>query len=183
MGCGCGKKRDGTAMAALDTDPLSPAEWGPILWKYLHCIAEKIGTTGNKIFDTDQANYMETLLTMLPIIIPCTECQGHAAAYIAANPIPTLRGLYGSTLQSTIRLWLFVFHNSVRTATNQPIIINTIEECSALYAGCSVPQCEYNSFVKSVAAAVRKGWVRIDNWKKWFSNSERLRILTGNVVV
>jgi len=183
MGCGCGKKRDGAPLMALDSDPLAASEWGPILWKYLHCLAEKIGTTGNKIFDTDQANYMTTLLSMLPIVIPCMECQAHAGTYIAANPIPALQGLYGAVLQNTVRTWLFLFHNQVRAANNQPIMVNTVEDCSALYAGCSMPQCEYTSFVKSVAAAVRKGWVRIENWRKWYSNSERLRILTGNVVI
>ena len=38
-------------------------------------------------------------------------------------------------------------------------------------------------FIQSVAFAVRQGWVRVDNWRKWYSNSERLRILVGNIVI
>ena len=184
MGCGCGKKNGAAAPLMPDTDQLvDPLQWGPILWRYLHCLSEKVGTSGNKILDTDQANYMETLINMLPVIIPCLDCQAHAATYLAANPLPMLRGLYGSELQSTVRNWVFLFHNAVRVQKNQPILIPTVEICAESYAGCTLPKCDYTSFIQSVAAAVRKGWVKIENWRKWYSNSERLRIIAGNVVL
>jgi hypothetical protein len=183
MGCGCGTKK-GAAAPVLQMDQLlAPTEWGPILWKYLHCIAERIGASGNKIIDTDQANYTETLLTMLPLMIPCTECQTHAATYLAANPLPPLKGLYGQELQNVTRAWLFAFHNAVRVSKDQPILISTVEECKAAYANVTVPKCEYTAFIQSVAAAVRQGWVRIENWRKWYSNSERIRIITGNIIM
>ena len=186
MGCGCGK-RNGAAAAAVpgkDTaELLSPTEWGPFLWKYLHCIAEKMGFTGNKIIDTDQATYMEILLNTLPLIIPCQECQAHTAAYIQANPVPTLRGLYGQELRQATRLWMFLFHQAVRTQKGQDILVLSVEDCAVLYHECAVPKCEYTSFIQSVSAAVRQGWVRIDQWRKWYSYSERLRIISGNIVV
>jgi hypothetical protein len=160
-----------------------PLEWGPILWKYLHCMAEKIGTSGNAVMDADQANYMETLLTSLHLILPCTECQEHAANYISSHPIPSLKGLQGETLRSTIRNWLFDFHNDVRSRKSQSIILSNVNDCISHYAGCFIPKCEYTLFIQSVAFAVRQGWVRVDNWKKWYSNSERLRLIIGNVVV
>ena len=43
--------------------------------------------------------------------------------------------------------------------------------------------CRQTNFIQSVAAAVRQGWVRIEHWRKWYSNSERLRIISGNVVI
>ena len=166
-----------------EINPLDPPEWGPILWKLLHCLAEKTGGSGNKMVDTDQANYMESILGQLPLILPCTECQAHAAEYLKQIPVPSLKGLYGIALQSTVREWLFAFHNAVRLRKEQPILVNTVEECAALYVNCSVPKCEYTSFVQSVAAAVRQGWVRIDHWRKWYSYSERMRILSGNIVL
>ena len=183
MGCGCGKKNGGAAAPVLQTDQLlAPTEWGPILWKYLHCIAERIGASGNKIIDTDQANYTETMLNMLPLILPCTECQGHAATYLSTNPVPSLKGLYGPELQQTTREWVFLFHNAVRTLKNQDIVMTTSSDCQRTYAAVSVPKCEYTAFIQSVAAAVRQGWVKIENWRKWYSNSERIRIITGNII-
>jgi hypothetical protein len=183
MGCGCGKKGGAPPPLMQQEQLLAPTEWGPILWKYLHCLAEKIGTSGNTVIDTDQANYMETLINTLPLIIPCTECQGHAAAYVAAHPLPTLKGLYGATLTIAVRTWLFEFHNAVRVQKGQPLLVLTVDECVLVYGICVVQKCEYTAFIQSVAAAVRQGWVRIENWKKWYSNSERLRILSGNLIV
>jgi hypothetical protein len=191
MGCGCGKKTGSglsqmmgaqrQGVAALE--PVVVEDWGPILWKYLHCLAEKIGRSGSTIVDTDQANYMETILTTLHLVIPCTMCQAHANVYITVNPIPPLRGLYGENLRDTIRTWLFKFHNAVRASKQQEIIVSTTEECSALYSNCLLAKCDYNIFIQNVASAVRQGWVRIEHWRKWYSNSERLRIILGNIVV
>jgi len=184
MGCGCGKKKTGTVhfMGQTSAEAPDPVEWGPIVWKYLHCLTEKIGLSGNPLVDNDQALHMEILINTLHLIIPCPECQEHAKSYISKNPFPTLRGLQNDTLRSTIRNWLFVFHNTVRTLKGQPITITTLEACREHYAGCFVPKCEYTLFIQNVAYAVRYNWVRIDNWKKWYSSSEKLRILIGNII-
>ena len=123
MPCGCGKKNTGTVhfMGKVSTEVPDPIEWGPIIWKYLHCIIEKIGFSGNPLVDNDQAGYMEILIGTLHQIIPCTECQAHASAYILGNPLPTLRGLKGNELRDILRNWLFNFHNHVRNSKGQPI--------------------------------------------------------------
>ena len=189
MGCGCGKKnaapggtvhfmgRDGSKKDA------DPADWGPILWKYLHCMAEKCGATNNAVMDADQANCLDTLLGTLHLILPCTECQAHAAAYVASHPAPQLKELHGAELRATVRNWLFEFHNHVRSTKGQPIMLRTPEECAATYANSFVPKCEHTAFTQSVAFAVRQGWVRIEHWRKWYSTSERARLVLGNIVV
>ena len=183
MGCNCQNKRAAAPtplMGLSSEDLLAPSEWGPILWKFLHCLAEHLGQTGSTIIDTDQAQYTETLLSTIPLILPCLECQEHAAAYLAANPVPSLVGLYGNALRDTVRLWLFLFHNAVRA--QQGIMITTVEECQALYQDCVVKTCEYTLFVQAVGAAVKLGRIRLENWRKWFSKAERLRIISGNMV-
>jgi len=185
MPCGCGKKNNaGTVhfMGREGSQIADPLEWGPILWKFLHCLSEKVGLSGNKIVDADQANYMETMLNTLHLILPCQECQAHAASYISSNPLPSLKGLDGGTLRNTVRTWLLTFHNYVRTTKGQPILVHNLDEYSATYNSCFVPKCEHTLFVQSVAYAVRQGWVRIEQWRKWYSSSERIRILAGNIV-
>jgi hypothetical protein len=185
MPCGCGKKNTGTVhfMGQVSTEVPDTSEWGPILWKYLHCLIEKIGLSGNPLVDNDQAGYMETIIGTLHQIIPCPDCQAHATTYITNNPLPTLRGLKGEDMRNILRLWLFNFHNQVRLSNRQSIIVNTVEACRELYNGCFVPKCEYTLFVQNVGYAVRQNWVRIDIWRKWYSTSEKIRILIGNVVV
>jgi hypothetical protein len=185
MPCGCGKKREGTIhfMGNTSTDTPDPIEWGPIVWRYLHCLTEKIGFSGNPIVDIDQANHMETIINNLHLIIPCPECQSHAHSYISNNPLPSLKGLTGDNLRSTIRNWLFIFHNHVREIKAQPIIINTVDECKENYNGCFIKRCEYDLFIQNGAYAVRLGWVKIENWRKWYTTSEKLRITIGNIVL
>jgi hypothetical protein len=185
MPCGCGKKSNGTVhfMGHQTSDVPDSEEWGPILWKYLHCLTEKVGFSYNTLIDNDQASHMEFIISSLHYVIPCPECQSHAATYIHSNPLPTLRGLHGNDMRSTLRIWLFNFHNHVRTIKGQPLTVKTPEECTSLYSNCFLPKCEYNLFVQNVAYAVRQGWVKIENWRKWYSHSERIRILIGNVIV
>ena len=184
MRCGCGRKNGSNHSSVIvETEQLlAPAGWGPILWKYLHCIAERMGYSGNTIVDTDQANYMEVMINMLPVIVPCLSCQMHAATYLASHPLPLLRGQYGQPLRETVRNWLFTFHNYVRTANGQPLQITRLEDCIAQYTGGMVSKADYTAFIQSVAAAVRQGWVKMENWRKWYSHSERIRIICGNVV-
>jgi len=185
MPCGCGKKREGTIhfMGNVSTDTPDPIEWGPIVWRYLHCLNEKIGHSGNPLVDSDQANHMEIIINNLHLIIPCPECQAHALSYISNNPLPSLKGLTGDNLRSIIRSWLFIFHNYVREIKAQPIIINTLEECKEHYNGCFIKRCEYDLFIQNGAYAVRLGWVKLENWRKWYTTSEKLRITIGNIVL
>ena len=189
MPCGCGKKNTGGTVHFMGQSPSGssdapdPTEWGPIVWKYLHCLNEKIGFSGNPLTDADQAGLMETLINNLPQVIPCPECQSHAAAYLVLHPLPQLKGLTGGHLRIALRNWLWAFHNHVRATKGQPILLNQPEACSEHYAACFVPKCEYTLFVQNVAYAVRQGWVKIENWRKWYSSSEKVRIITGNIVI
>lgn len=185
MPCGCGKKAAGTIhfMGSPNSDTPDPVHWGPILWKYLHCLTEKIGMSGNIIVDIDQSNHIDTLIHTLHLIIPCPECQAHAQAYISINPPPSLKGLNGDNLRATLRTWLFTFHNNVRMSKNQPIVINTLEECKAQYSGCALLKCDYDVLIQNGATAVQLGWVKIEHWRKWYTTSEKLRIITGNIII
>ena len=186
MPCNCGRKRtSGTEDPAFSSPLLvqEPPEWGPTLWTYLHALAERLGASGSPIVDTDQATYIEVLLTYLPSILPCNECQQHAAAYVTEHPVPSLKGLYRDSLRKAARQWLFDFHQAVRQQKEQPLLLESSECCAPLYQDKLVSKADYNRFVQTVTAAIRQGWIRMDHWRKWFSHSEKLRILSGNIVI
>lgn len=185
MSCACGKRKNGTTDAAMEREAnqlLLPTQWGPIMWKLLHVTAEKIGQSGSTITDNDQANYVKIMITMLPSILPCRDCQSHAEAYLSVNPFPLLKDLYGIVLRTTVRSWLYAFHNHVRTMKGQDIIISE-EECSTRYGQEYVSKVDYSTLITCIVAATRQQWVKLDQWKKWYSAVERLRLLTGSIVV
>jgi hypothetical protein len=186
MPCNCGRKRQNGDIPDELAAPLlvqEPAEWGPTLWTYLHILTERLGTSGSPIVDTDQANYMESILQHLPHILPCNECQQHATQYLMDHPVPNLKGLYRDTLRTTVREWLFAIHQDVRRRKEQPILVSSPEECIGLYRDRTLPKADYNRFVQTVTAAIRQGWIRLDYWRKWYSHSEKMRILSGNIVL
>ena len=182
MGCGCGKKTGSSVyfMGKNGEVRADPEEWGPILWKLLHCLANKIGDSGSSIIDTDQATYVEFVLITLPNIIPCKECQEHARNYIAINNVPNLKGHYRGNLKQIVKQWLFTFHNTVRSLKGQEITVKTLEEYTKIYENCVIQQCEYNILTQNIAYAIRQNWVKIDAWRKWYNFIERLRMLSGN---
>jgi len=185
MGCGCGKKKGPTIhfMGQGNGQEADAEEWGPIMWRYMHCLIQRIGHSGNPIMDTDQANYLEFMLQNFGAVVPCQECQAHAVQYTHQNHPPQLKGLYGENLRRTAQQWLCHFHNAVRERKGQPIQIHNIEQLEAEYNDCFVAQCEFTLLTQSVAFAVRHGWVRVDLWRKWFNYSERMRVLVSSPVV
>lgn len=182
MGCSCNNRANPELALRLQVENslYDPVEWGPIVWRYLHSLTERLGVSGQ---DNNEAQYIQTMLRMLPQIIPCRECQQHAREYIKLHPVPLLINLRGETLRRTVREWLFTFHTAVRTRKGQPVIISTIEECMALYTNSTISSAEYTKFIQGVAYASRKGWVKLENWRKWYNYSERLRQMLGNVIV
>ena len=54
---------------------------------------------------------------------------------------------------------------------------------SSVYNGCFIKKCEYDLFIQNGAYAVRLGWVKIENWRKWYTTSEKLRIIIGTIVI
>jgi hypothetical protein len=131
--------------------------------------------------DADQSNYVKTLITMLPSILPCPDCQNHSEAYLVSNPFPSLKDTYGATMRDSVRTWLFLFHNNVRVMKEQEPI-ESIDFCQQ-YGQMYLSSADYTTLIECIAAATRQQWVRLDQWKKWYSASERLRLLMGNVVV
>jgi hypothetical protein len=152
------------------------------MWKLLHIIAEKIGLSGNKLFDMDEANYIKYIITLLPYVLPCRDCQAHSEQYFDVSPFPNLANMYGSTLSDTVRLWLFTFHNHVRVMKGQEPL-DTIEHCRELYANQSLSRADYDILINCITAATRQQWVKLDSWRKWYSMLERFRLLSGTIVV
>ena len=174
MPCGCGKKKGANIvfdeLANASGDPLV---WGPALWSILHILAAHIGHQG---MDLDQARDIQVLVTMLPQIIPCTECQGHSKTYLAANPFEPVKNV--DTLSVYVKTWLLTFHNAVRTQKGQPIEITTLEELDALYENETIQKCQLNSVAANVSYGIRNGFVKADAWKRWFTILNRLKVMS-----
>jgi len=154
-----------------------PETWGPPLWTLLHTLAERIGKSGAAFLDTDQARDMDSVVTLLPLVIPCAECQAHCRAYLTAHPFTSIK-YTGPALSVHVRTWLLDFHNAVRTANKQEIEITGIEALEALYHE-PPPPCHLETFGANVLYGIRNGLVKMDSWKRWIVVYKRLKVLVG----
>jgi hypothetical protein len=180
MGCGCGKKKALAAaiVAGSVVDSIDVDEWGPAYWKILHCLSARLGMIGDAISDTDEARFMEYLVGHLGEVIPCEECQGHAAAYIEAHPIRWI-GERGPTFRGAVELWLMNFHNDVRGRKGQPIEILDLEAYEAAYIDCKIVDCELDIVARSAKYAIDHNIVRPAAWKRWMTEFRKLRLAVG----
>jgi hypothetical protein len=58
-----------------------PSEWGPQAWAFLKTSAQAC--------DASCAEDYEAFLKLLPSVLPCERCRGHAAAYLREHPVDT----------------------------------------------------------------------------------------------
>lgn len=177
MSCGCGKRRTDSELMIKPIDSTNVADWGPCMWYALHCMAEKVGRTTAKPIYQDQAFIFNWLIEFLPAILPCKVCQEHATDYIRLNPLRLWDSMRGDEIRYMIQLWLINFHNTVRERNGLPIIINDPDACAQLYAGCTINPNFINDMSRYVTYAIQQGWVRMDIWKRWIVQFNKLKLI------
>jgi hypothetical protein len=193
--CGCNKKRlaaaggagstgapsrpspmrVAAATAAASTVEIAPATvWGPPLWSILHCMAYRIGRSGNTRMDTDEARHFESLIESLYTVLPCAECQEHCRQYlISAGRDRKWRGLYGENLRNTVSKWLSDFHNAVRVRQEKEPLTDVD------YSTCSIPESTLTIVMDNIKNASSINLVRNNHLRRWTRTFNELKLLLG----
>ena len=91
-------------------------EWGPIVWRILHGLAEHTGRAYSK--DTEIRAWQK-LFRLTAQILPCDKCNEHMAEFIIRRPLTYFT--VTSNLRTTIRTWLWDLHNEVNVRNQKPI--------------------------------------------------------------
>jgi hypothetical protein len=94
------------------------SEWGPLVWKILHTLAEKAGKQTNEIMKVDEMRIWPLLLKTLIPIIPCEECREHAGNYIKQVPFDLPVSYPAWSLY--IRTYFYTFHENVNMRLEKP---------------------------------------------------------------
>lgn len=107
-------------------------DWGPLLWRLVHGMAEATGNQTTAILATDEANELIFCLRDLEHIMPCAMCRAHYKAWRKEHPLETLSGLRGPAFREAVRSWLYNLHENVN---QQREIVSGIalEDCETLY--------------------------------------------------
>lgn len=158
---------------------ISPSDWGPLLWKLFHIMAERIGNSGVDSLDRDMAIALEFILEHIPHILPCFECQNHARTYIRSHPFNQIKNKRGIELQNFVRQYFFEFHNHVRISTGKPITIATVDECKKLYENIQWQKCEMEQATEYFSFGVHHSIIKAELYKRWMAQVHKLRLIAG----
>jgi hypothetical protein len=175
--CGC-RKNKGPLPAPAYLAELKNEQWGPLVWKLLHITAEQVGRSGNPILERDSANAIQLLITGLPDVLPCTECQNHARQYLHDNKF-LAKDLTGTALQTYVRSYLFTFHNDVRIRKGQPILLNTPESCKTYYESQGISADDDKHMADYFRHALLYRLVNSTKYMRWLDTFRRLRLMLG----
>jgi hypothetical protein len=194
MGCACGKKKKTDVLSPdmqnakniiqtitySQVDLITPADWGPLFWRVLHILAERVGGTAVPAGILMQHAWgIEFLITNLQYMLPCKECQQHFKEHLVDTPIVNWKSLSGADLRKTARTWLWNLHNAVRASQGKPVMIATADDCIPLYGGKTIEKWEIEVLYAYGKFGVRAGYTTMDAWNRWTTQLTRLRGILG----
>jgi hypothetical protein len=166
MPCGCEKDR------YIDPEGLA---WGPLLWRVLHGLAERIGTCV-PLFVKDERIAWYQLLTITGEILPCENFRTHYKSWIKLKPILAINTLTGTALREFIRTWLWSLHDNVCRDLGKPSI--EYSELGILYANTNV-ELPFRYLNKLEQKAILEGYVKPNQWAAFIKHYRFMASIYG----
>lgn len=148
-------------------DIYTPEIWGPTYWKYLHIFGSRLSKISNRMLLKQSIEQFDALLEILQHAIPCLYCQQHYISYYNEKKIQNLKEMNVFDAISTIKQWLFTFHNDIRKNKGKPVIINTIHEYNAHYASMSLEACDNDILMGSLKYGLQATFIKLENYTKF----------------
>ena len=98
------------------------SEWGPLLWRILHGLAEKSGAAVTPMYYDDERRALIQLFKALSKTIPCPSCKDHYDTYLRLHAVekPIMEIQY-DFLRTYVRTWFWELHNWVNESYGKPL--------------------------------------------------------------
>jgi hypothetical protein len=151
---------------------MSKEQWGPLLWRLLHNIAEVSDRR-------DLAFLWISLMKDTVAVMPCTQCRHHLGEYLRTHRFMFIKNqhlLTGEQVKKIIRTDLFNLHNSVNSRLNHSVL--SFEEYSALY---NKTRSETITEIGVILAEIRAIWEPLINsrgiFNKWLATIKMMMAL------
>lgn len=125
-------------------------DWGPLLWRLLHGMAECVGNQATPLLATDEVNELIFCLRDLEMIMPCAKCRAHYRTWRKDHPLETLAPLRGPAFREAVRLWLYQLHENVNKDREVDSTV-TLEDCPGLYRDLPIRELwlQYNQLMQT----------------------------------
>ena len=136
-------------------------EWGPLLWKLLHSLSEKVGTSRSL---SEEVREWNRLLTMTADILPCDICKKHYKEVLKEKPVAGILKMEKDVARVFIKTWLWTLHNEINVENGKPEL--PYDELSTLYDNVDIRDTLWRLEPVMKVASVKRGAGYIA-WLKW----------------
>ena len=85
-------------------------DWGPPLWRALHSMAERAGTS---VIELDEVRAWINVLRLTEGVLPCAMCRAHYRGWRQSHPLEEFLGSRGQFFRDRVREWVWGLHNEV----------------------------------------------------------------------
>ena len=151
-------------------------EWGPILWRLLHGLADKYGQVITPLFKQEEDIAWYKLILETQKILPCKECKAHYATYLVANNPSILKSLSNENKGIWIQTFFWKLHNEIDLDNNKPIL--DFDKLHSLYKNVNFI-FEIKHFEKLLNIVFQYNEVTIMSWQNWMVQFRKLTSVYG----
>ena len=141
------------------------SHWGPLLWKLLHALAEKLGKQKPEILAADEAREMVLILRGIEVIMPCEKCRKHYKEYRVKNPYDIFAQRRGLGLKRGVREWLYLLHEAVnkKNGVESGLLLENME---SMYTDVKI-QDAWTPLNQVLMTSVSSGLILSENLKSF----------------
>jgi hypothetical protein len=142
-------------------------EWGPLFWKLLHGLAEKVGTSRDV---AEEMREWKRLFALTADVLPCDVCKKHYKEVLVQHPVLGILKMDGPTASTFIRTWLWTLHNEINVENGKPELPFTD---LSLYSDVDFRDMFWRLEPVMRLASVKSG-VGFISWLKWSASAKML---------
>ena len=144
-------------------------EWGPVMWRLLHGMAEKAGSAPMVGLRGDETRAWKNILTTLGKTLPCETCRDHFASFLVSNPV-NIPDNYDH-VREYIRTWLFNLHNDVNSRTGKAVYLYS--DLAGTYGGVPL-RSTYDVVNVLMKRSIQGAALPILSWTRWSTHAKTL---------
>jgi hypothetical protein len=151
-------------------------EWGPILWRILHGLAEHYGKLMYPLFLKEEENAWPKFIEQTQYILPCKECREHYKDYYLKNKPSILKNLSSEQKGVWIKNYFFNLHNEVNIRNDKSLfeysnLHNTYKNINYTF--------EIKHFEKLLKVVFQYNEVSLLSWLNWIKTFRTIANIYG----
>lgn len=152
------------------------ADWGPLMWKVLHGLAEKAGRQPTTILQQDELRLWIQLIPSLKQTIPCDICSDHYGRWLSEHSPAVLLELPYKDTAGWIQNYFWALHNEINEGNEKPTL--PFKELRTLYKDTNLTE-SWKALEPVIKRAIQLNGVTLLPWRKWLGFVRMLQGLYG----